>query len=78
MQPRRATNATRLTLIGLAQVIDWRPVLTIVQPDTLIRWHRHAFRLFWRWKSRPRGRPRIPADVQQLIADIAKANRTWG
>jgi hypothetical protein len=78
VQPRRATNATRLTLIGLARVIDWRPVLTIVQPDTLIRWHRHAFRLFWRWKSRPRGRPRIPADVQQLIADIAKANRTWG
>jgi len=78
VQPRRATNATRLTLIGLAQVIDWRPVLTIVQPDTLIRWHRHAFRLFWRWKSRPRGRPRIPADVQQLIADIAKAKRTWG
>jgi putative transposase len=53
-------------------------VLTIVQPDTLVRWHRHAVRLFWRWKSRPVGRPRIPQDLQQLIAEMAKANRTWG
>jgi putative transposase len=59
VKPRRASDATRLTLVVLARFIEWRPVLTIVQPDTLIRWHRHAFRLFWRWKSRHRGRPRI-------------------
>jgi putative transposase len=58
----------------LARGIDWRPLLTIVQPDTLVRWHRHTFRLFWRWKSRPPGRPRIP----RLIAEMARANRTWG
>jgi putative transposase len=40
------------TLVILTRFIDWRPLLTIVQPDTLVRWHRHAFRLFWRWKSR--------------------------
>jgi putative transposase len=56
----------------------WRELLTIVQPDTLVRWHRNVYRLFWRIKSKPRGRPRIPPDLQQLIADIAAANRTWG
>jgi transposase InsO family protein len=75
-KPRRATNATRLTLVILSRFIDWRPVLVIVQPDTLVRWHRHMFRLLW--KSRPVGRPRIPANVQQLIAEMARANRTWG
>src|SRR5688572_28459749 len=78
VKPRRATNATRLTLVVLARFIEWRPVLTIVRPDTLVRWHRHAFRLFWRWKSRRCGRPRIPSELQQLIADMARANRTWG
>jgi hypothetical protein len=78
VKPRRATNATRLTLVVLARFIDWRPVLTIVRPDTLVRWHRHAFWLFWRWRSRQRGRPRIPPEVRRLIADMAKVNRTWG
>jgi hypothetical protein len=50
--------------------------LTIVRPDTLVRWHRELYRLFWRAKSRPRGRPPIPADLQRLIADMA-ANHTW-
>jgi len=40
--------------------------------------HRKGFQLFWRWKSRPPGRPRLPADLQRLIADMAAANRTWG
>jgi putative transposase len=52
--------------------------LTIVKPDTLIRWHRKGFQLFWRWKSRPRGRPPLPADLRRLIEVMAKANRTWG
>ena len=45
--PRRANNATRATLVMLSRFIDWRPLLTVVQPDTLVRWHRHVFRLFW-------------------------------
>jgi hypothetical protein len=48
----------------------------IVKPDTLIRWHRKAFRLFWRWKSRGPGRPRILANLRQLIAQMATADRT--
>ena len=57
--------------------LDWRPILTVVKPDTLIRWHRQGWRLFWRWKSRP-GRPPIPRDLQRLIVSMAQANPTWG
>ena len=64
--------------MGLSWLIDWRPILTVVQPATLIRWHRRGFQLFWQWKSRPRGRPRVPADLQRLIGEMASANRTWG
>ena len=78
MRSRRADDATRIVLVALSRLIDWRRVLTVVQPDTLIRWHRKGFRLFWRWKSRPRGRPRLPADLQRLIGEMAAANRTWG
>src|SRR5688500_18328077 len=53
VKPRRADDATRLTLVALSQLIDWRRVLTVVMPDTLVRWHRKGFRLFWRWKSSP-------------------------
>src|SRR2546425_3707109 len=79
VKTRRADNATRITLVVLSRMIDWRLIFTVVQPDTLlIPWHRQGFRLFWRWKSRPRGRPRIPVNLQQLIAEMATANRTWG
>ena len=58
---------------------DWRSWLVIVQPDTVVRWHRQGFRLFWRWKSRGRpGRPTIPRDVQALIRRIARDNPLWG
>src|SRR5829696_7519406 len=48
----RADDATRITLVLLARLIDWRAVLTIVKSDTLIKRHRKGFRLFWRWKSK--------------------------
>jgi putative transposase len=50
VKPRRADDATRITLVALSRLIDWRAVLRIVKPATLIRWHRKGFRLFWRWK----------------------------
>src|SRR3990167_7353645 len=78
VKSRRADAATRITLVVLSQLIDWKTVLTIVKPDTLIRWHRKGFRLFWRWKSRAPGRPPVPVDLQQLIASMARANATWG
>jgi putative transposase len=78
VRARRADDATRITLVLLSRLIDWRAALTIVKPDTLIRWHRRGFRLLWRWKSKPRGRPRLPVDVRRLIAAMARANLTWG
>ena len=63
-KPRRPDPATRVTLVLLSRWLDWRALLTVVQPDTLIRWHRQGWRLFWRWKSRA-GRPPIPADLQR-------------
>jgi hypothetical protein len=78
VKPRRATDAIRFTLSRLSYLFDWRDALTIVKPDTLIRWHRKRFRLFWKLKSRPRGRPRIPAQLRQLIAEMASSNPTWG
>src|SRR6202521_2562534 len=64
-------------LVLLSRLLDWRSMLTVVKPDTLIRWHRQGWRLFWRWKSRP-GRPPIPADLRRLIVTMARANPTWG
>src|SRR5919197_4801894 len=60
VKPRRTTSATRLALVWLARWFDWRQALAVVQPTTLLRWHREGFRLFWRCKSRS-GRPPIPA-----------------
>jgi hypothetical protein len=51
-------------LVLLSRLLDWRSILVVVQPDTLIRWHRQGWRLFWRWKSRPR----TAADSQGLAA----------
>jgi transposase InsO family protein len=54
--------------------------MTIVQPETIVRWHRAGFRAFWRWKSRARrvGRPQVPVEVRRLIRDMSVANPLWG
>src|SRR5207248_7898365 len=53
--------------------------LKIVTPDTVVRWHRQGWRLFWRWKSYCRGgRPHLSAEVQGLIATISRENKLWG
>jgi hypothetical protein len=51
----------------------------IFQPETLLRWHRRGFRLFWRWKSWRRvGRPALPVDIQSLVRRISRENPLWG
>jgi len=77
-KPHRATDAVRFTLAQLSRFFEWRDALTVVKPDTLIRWHRKGFRLFWKWKSQPAGRPRVPVEVRKLIAEMAENNPTWG
>jgi hypothetical protein len=69
-------RATRIALVVLARFVDWRAALTIVKPETLIRWHRKGFRRFWLWKSQMCGRPPLPVDVQRPIAIMARANTT--
>ena len=58
---------------------DWRRHLTIVQPDTVVRWHRAGRRLYWRWKSNPgRGRPKVSVEVRTLIRQMSLENPLWG
>ena len=58
----------------------WRTVILLVQPETVIAWHRTAFRLYWTCKSRRRGpgRPRVPSDIRALIRRMSVANPLWG
>src|SRR5262249_12998464 len=57
----------------------WKDALVIVQPETVVGWHRAGFRLYWRWKSRPRGgRPRISEEIRVLIRRLAQENSGWG
>jgi transposase InsO family protein len=76
----RLTNNDRWFFI---QLYRWFPsilqVLTIVQPETLVRWHRAGFRCYWRWKSRSRGgRPQIETDICALIRQMSMENPLWG
>ena len=81
-QPSRPklTVADRLLFVWLYRLFpSVLSAITIVQPDTVIRWHRTAFRLYWRWKSRSRGgRPKIPGEIRRLIREMSLANRLWG
>ena len=58
----------------------WRKALWLVQPDTVIQWHRQGFRLFWKWKSRVRnaGRKSLAAETIALIQQMSRANPLWG
>jgi transposase InsO family protein len=65
------------------QLYRWFPsiqkVLTIVQPETLVRWHRGGFRCYWRWKSRRRGgRSQIESELRALIRQMSLENQLWG
>jgi len=56
-----------------------RDALAVVKPDTIVRWHRAGFRLYWCWKSRRYGgRPTVPLETRQLIREMSIANPLWG
>ena len=76
----KLTVADRLLFVWLYRLFpSVLNAVTIVQPETVIRWHRTGFRLYWRWKSRTRGgRPRIPGEIRRLIREMSLANRLWG
>jgi hypothetical protein len=77
IKPRRIDATTRVSLALLSRLFDWRDALVVVRPETLIRWHRAGWRVFWRIKSRP-GPPPIPLELRQLIRRMATENPIWG
>jgi hypothetical protein len=77
IQPNRLTDAARVGLAFWSQWFDWKEALMIVQPETLIGWHRKGFKLFWRRKSKM-GRPRLPEKIRQLIVRMVQENPSWG
>jgi hypothetical protein len=77
IRPRRFSDAARLSLVLWSRLFDWKKALVTVKPETLIRWHRKGFQLFWRWKSQA-GRPRLPRRIRQLIAQMVHENPTLG
>jgi hypothetical protein len=69
------SNFDRFVFASLYRIApDVLNALVIVKPETVIRWHRAGFRLFWRWKSHSRvGRPKVPLEIRQLIRDTSLA-----
>ena len=76
-RPRRLrlVQVDRLLWVWLSSVwTEWRVAMFIVKPETVIAWHRRAFRAFWTWKSRRIGRPSVSPDVRALIRTMSQAN----
>jgi hypothetical protein len=73
-------GSDRALLVWMTWV--WPSLLSlsrVVQPDTILRWHRAGFRAYWRWKSRGQpGRPRVSRELRELIQRISKENPLWG
>jgi len=76
----RVSSLDRLFWATLLQLWPrWAEVLVIVKSKTVVGWHRAGFRLYWRWRSRPRGgRPKITAEIRRLIRWMAEENAGWG
>jgi transposase InsO family protein len=70
----------RLVFVGLYRLFPKIcDALAVVKPDTIVRWHRAGFRLYWCWKSRRRGgRPTVPLEIRRLIREMSIANPLWG
>ena len=71
-QRPRLTHADRAFWVTLSRLwTGWQHALILVKPETVIRWHRKGFRLYWTWKSRNRvGRPRIDAEIRALVRSM--------
>jgi transposase InsO family protein len=80
MKRPKLRKRDRLFWVWLSRLWSgWRSCLMIVKPETVIRWHREGFKLYWRWKSRKKlGRPKTDAEVRALIRRMARENPTWG
>ena len=74
------SRTDRMLLVLLARMVrTWKQALIIVQPETLLRWHRQGCKLLWKYKSRAiSATPKIPAETVALIQEMARNNRLWG
>jgi putative transposase len=74
------TKTDRMLLVFLARMVQtWKQALFIVQPETLLRWHRQGCKLFWKYKSKAiSATPKISAETVALIKEMARDNRLWG
>ena len=80
-RPRLLRADRRFWFLARQWFSGWRDVLLIVQAETVLRWHREGWRVYWRWRSRPRwtgGRRPVAAEVRALIRQMASENRLWG
>ncbi|MEK7270996.1 MAG: integrase core domain-containing protein [Planctomycetota bacterium] len=79
-QRPRLRKRDRLFWIVLSKVwAGWKAALAIVKPETVIRWHRAGWRLYWRWKSKPGpGRPPVEREIRDLVSRMARENPLWG
>jgi transposase InsO family protein len=78
-QPKLTSGDRGLLVLLASRTRDWKNALLIVKPDTLVKWHRQGFKLFWRQKSRDTARqPRIAEETIALIQQMAVENRLWG
>ena len=79
-RPRVSTVDRAFWIFFYRYVDGWRNTLHALHPDTVVRWHRRGFRLYWRWKSRrPRqGRPQIDKALRKLIRKMQATNMGWG
>jgi len=80
-RPRvRLRNIDRLIFVWLCRMFpSILNAITVIKPETVIRWHRSGFGAYWRWKSRQRGgRPRIDHETRDLIRRMSKENPLWG
>ena len=79
-QPRpRLNHLDRLLWVALRRWYSgWADSFILVRPETAVSWHRAGFRLFWRWKSRSAGRPKVSVEVRLLIRRLKTENPGWG
>jgi HTH-like domain len=80
-RPRLKDADRRFWVLACRWFVGWRTSVLIVKPETVLRWHRHGWRTYWRWRSSGKGkagRRQIAPELRALIRRMAIENRLWG
>jgi len=77
-RPRLGLGDRFRLLLSARLLPSWRNAIVLVQPETVLKWHRAGYRLFWRHRSKSRNRPRLSAETIALIREMARDNLKWG